>query len=172
MNSINSACLSLFPSISLFHFHPPVFSCLRLWWGGVTVGAVWPGSISALPSPLHLLHFTQHRLLPGPQLSCRARGHPRPERARLLAEQQDPAAASWPLLAHYHHVVALFQQHLLHTAIHIPRLWPPRGARPRGQQAPEGHCFWHLPGPGPATRAAPLSLWPDQPASRDLCRPP
>lgn len=168
MNSINPAPLSLARSF------PPclcLVSCLRLWWGGVTAGAVWPRSLSALPSPLHLLHFTKHRLLPGPQLPCRARGHPGPERARLSAEQQDPAAASWPLLAHHHHVVALLQQHLLHTTVHLPRLRPPGGAGPWGQPALEGHSFRHLPGPGSATRPAPAPLWPDHPACRDLWGP-
>lgn len=171
MNSINSARLSpaFFPSIWL---HLCSLCTLRLWWGGVTAGAVWPGSLSALPSPLHLLHVTQHRLLPGPQLPRRARGDPRPERACFPAEQQDPAAASGPLLAHYHHAVALLQQHLLHTTIHLPRLWPSGGAWPRGQPAPEGHRFRHVHGPRSATRSASIPLWPDQPACRDLCRSP
>ena len=172
MNSINSACvffsLVLFPSISL---HPRFLSSPRLRRGGVTARALWPRSVAALPSPLHLLHFTQHRLLPGPQLPCRARGHPRPERARLPAEQQDPAAAPRPLLTHHHHVVALLQQHLLHTTLHLPRLRPLGGAGPRGQPAPEGHRFWHLPGPGAAPRPAPVPLWSDQPATGDLFRP-
>lgn len=57
MNSINAA------GVFVFLLFPPGLhvtrsSALRLRWGGVTVGVVWPGPVSALPSPLHLLHFS------------------------------------------------------------------------------------------------------------------
>lgn len=158
------------PVILLVSFSPSC-SPLRLWWGGVTVGAVGPGSVHALPSPLHLLHFTEHRFLPGSQLPRRAGGHPRSERAGFPAKQQDPEVTPRPLLPHHHHALALLQQHLLHSAVHIPRLRSLRGAWPGGQPAPEGHRLRHLPRFGSPARLASVPLWSNQSASRHLFRP-
>lgn len=143
----------LFPNVSLW-LCPPC----RLW-AGVPVGSLWAGVLLVLPPSLHLLHRTQHRLMPGPQLPDSPWRHPSGQRANFFTEQQDSPFTSRPLQLRDGHPLDLLQQYHLHRTLHLSRFYSAWGPGPGGQPPPALVSGRHLSWTGSTECSSSLPLW-------------